>query len=274
MILGLFSALVFAFALVSLVKQSPKVITIGTKPDIEQKILAEMVVILLDQHLDLKVRHLSDLEGTWVCFNALCSGSLDLYIEYSGTALMAILKEDPSRGIDFLREELSRRYDLEWLEPLGFHNSYGLFVKNKSPLNLFSELAPETISVDPEFFARKDFALLQESYGLSQKPTIMDQGLLFLSQPNVMSASTTDARILKHGLRALVDDKRILPTYEPAPLVNGAFLRQHPQVRDVLCKLKNSITQEAMIAMNARVEINSEKPYDVAFDYLKMKGLL
>ena len=253
------------------IRRETSAITIGSKIETESSILAEVLSILIQKQTDLKVRHIADLEGTWVCFNALIAGDIDLYIEYTGTALAAILKEDHTKGADYIREEMLKRYDLCYLECLGFENSYALFTKNQD-IVAFSQLQDPTLrlGVDAEFSARNECDVLTSAYGISYE--IMDQGLLFLSSHDVIVAASTDART--KGFIRLIDDDELFPKYRPHPLVSNRTLQRHPELKDVLISCKNLITRDEMVQMNIEVALNHKKPYDVALNYLQSKGLL
>ncbi len=253
------------------IRRENNAVKIGSKVETESSILAEIVSLMIQKQTHLKVHHLTGLEGTWVCFNALCAGDIDLYIEYTGTALSAILKEDHNQDSAFIRDEMQKRYDLCWLETLGFENSYALFTKNDA-IKTFSHLKDLTfrLGVDAEFSARKECERLISAYGVNFE--IMDQGLLFLSDHDVIVAASTDART--KDFTRLEDDDHLFPKYCPSPLVTHSILKRHPELWDVLLSCKNLISLEEMVQMNIEVDLNHKKPYDVALNYLQSKGLL
>ncbi len=258
---------------ISLSQSASRCVVIGAKCNVEQEIVSEMMGILIHERLGIKTRVMHNLEGTWVCFNALKSGAIDMYVEYTGTALVAILKKEPSCSVSELRSEMAL-YGLAWLESLGFQNSYGLFVKNDDSLAHLSQISGERVAIDAEFYSRKEYDTLEKVYHFENAPTLADQGLLYISGERIIGAAVTDARLQKYGRRVLVDDKSVLPTYEPAPLVREETLQKFPQLEGVLALTRNLISQDEIVELNLKVELKGEKAYDVAFAYLKNKGLI
>ncbi len=226
-----------------------------------------------------------DLGGTFVCHQALTSGELDLYPEYTGTAFTAILKEkpvpDPARVREAVAREYARRWKLAWLPPLGFENTFALVMRGDAARRLgvtkISDLArhPElSPGFGYEFVERADgWAGLAAAYGLAftARPREMDLGLLYsaLSQGrvDVVAGNSTDGLIAALNLAVLEDDRRYFPPYEAAFVAREAVIRE-PRARRALERLSGSISADAMRRMNAAVDRDHRAPRDVAHDFL------
>lgn len=266
------------------------VITIGAKNNTENRILAEMIALLIEKNTDLKVRKKFHLEGTFIAFQALISKSIDLYVEYTGTALLSILKKpsthDPQKDFEILRKKFLKKYQLVWLGPFGFQNSYVLImqrsVAESLQIHTISELVPYfkngdlKLGLDPEFVIRDEFKQLKTCYLFNPKFIIMDQSLLYLALINqsiqVLDGDYTDGRILRFDLITLKDDKNCLPAYIAAPLIRKDILDKYPDIRTILAQLDEQITTEKMREMNEEADQTSFEM--VAKNFLRSKGML
>ncbi|NGX47986.1 MAG: Carnitine transport binding protein OpuCC, partial [Chlamydiae bacterium] len=168
---GLFLFILF-FSLSFETFRGKKNIVIGSKNCTEQHILGEMLAQLVEHHTDLKVKRCFNLEGTTICFNALRSGTIDTYFEYTGTALLEILKEPLIEGplFPYVKKALEQKYDLLFQDPLAFSNKYVLIARADSGLKKISDIPPNArIAFDPEFASRKEGDLLRKKYPLKCK---------------------------------------------------------------------------------------------------------
>ncbi|MDN3506573.1 MAG: glycine betaine ABC transporter substrate-binding protein [Simkaniaceae bacterium] len=270
----LLAGLVFLM-LQSQTKASDNTLTIGSKNCTEQHILAEILAQLVETHTDLKVKRLFNLEGTSICFNALKSRTIDVYFEYTGTALLDILKEPLKQGplYPYLKEVFAKQ-NLSYLDPLSFSNQYVLIARADSSLHNISDIPPHVrIAIDPELAARKDLKLLQQAYMINQQPKLMDQVLLYFSLQNnaidVMSGFSTDGRLKSSEFRALIDDRKALPNYVAAPLVRKEVLEQHPQLISVFVRLKDQIEDSEISDLNYQVETLGYNVPSVVRKFLK-----
>ncbi|MBN1422303.1 MAG: ABC transporter permease subunit, partial [Planctomycetes bacterium] len=226
-------------------------VRIGAKNFTEQLILAEMMAHLIESRTDLDAERI-DLGGTMLCHAALENGEIDVYAEYSGTGLTAILHLSPSDDPQADRARLVRayreRFDLEWLSPFGFDNTYALCAREsdarrrgwRTVSDLAADAADLRAGFTSEFMERPDgYPLLRTTYGFDfgsardLEPSLMYRAISS-GEVDVISAFATDGRIEAFGLRPLIDDKRFFPRYDAAPVIRGALLRIHPEVGEAL----------------------------------------
>ena len=266
-------------------------IVIGSKNFEESRLLAEMFAQLLESRTDLQVERRLGLAGTQVCFEALRTGAIDVYPEYTGTGLVSILSEkaggDNTATLRRVRSEFLTRWDLWWLAPLGFENSWEIAVPQelaeREKLRTISDLARISSRLrggfGHEFVGREDGLLgLERIYGLrfaSVQP--LQQALQYQAagdrRIDAMDAYTTDARLLRYRLVVLEDDKGFFPPYDAAPLVRGATLARHPEVGTVLGLLAGAFDEDRMRALNFRLQEKGESEAVVARDALRELGL-
>jgi len=268
-------------------------IIIGSKNDTEGIILSEIHAQLIENDLDVKVKRNFALNGTLICFNAIRTQAVDLYIEYTGTAYSAILKKSiegkkGSEILDELRTSFEEKYDLIWLDPLGFQNAYVILmdplkaeehnIATLSDLSLALQQGDRLeVALDPEFYARQEMTILEERYQMVfPNLKVMEHALLYLTLRNgtvdVINGYGTDG--MAKGFLILKDDREKLPAYEAIPLVRREILEKFPQLRGVLQKLSGKISEERMRRMNYKVEKNGESIYSVAHYFLLQESLI
>ncbi len=266
-----------------------KTITIGSKNFTEQQILAELAAQLIEKHTDLAVERRLGLGGTGICHDALLEGELDLYIEYTGTGLVDVLSRpvltDPDEAYLAVAQGYREQFDLHWLPPIGFNNTYAITVRgemaDKLKLKTVSDLASHADELSggftSEFVERPDgLPGLSKHYGLELQSVVdVDPGLMYKAvaegQVDVISAFATDGRIAAYDLRVLKDDRSFFPPYDAAPVVRGQLLRDHPEVRDVLALLAGSISDDEMRLMNFVVDEKKQKPSEVARRWIEAR---
>ena len=259
-------------------------IRVGSKNFTEQVILGEIAAQALET-AGLPVERRFDLGGTFVCHEALVSGGLDVYPEYTGTAFTAVLREkpvaDPGRVRETVAREYARRWKIAWLPPLGFENAFALVMRGDEARRLgiarISDLArhPDlTPGFGYEFVERADgWAGLAAAYGLAftARPREMDLGLLYSAleqrRVDVVAGNSTDGLIAAMDLAVLQDDRRYFPPYEAAFLVRDAVGRD-VRVRRALERLSGTISADAMRRMNAAVDRDRRAPREVAQAFL------
>ena len=261
-------------------------IRVGSKNFSESVLLGE----ILTQHLrrrSIDVEHKSSLGGTFVCHQAMLANDLDVYVEYTGTALVAVLKETPpSNEADAVRARVEQAYrekfEIVWLPSLGFDDSFAILVRKSDADSLglakISDLASHTklrTGFGYEFVQRTDgWKAFAETYALhfDDAPTTMDLGLTYKAladgKVDVIAGNATSGLIDKLGLVQLVDDKKFFPPYEAAPLVRKKVADEKKNVVDALTLLGGKITTAEMRAMNARIDAEGQAPGDVARDFL------
>lgn len=251
-------------------------ITVGAKNCTEQNLLSEIIAILIEEKTDIKVRRRYNLEGTTITFHSLTSGGIDLYVEYTGTALLDILKQPlcPTPHRPFLEKVFDEKFAIKWMPTLGFSNQYVLIARKELGIARISEVdAHHTIAFDPEFQVRPELALLRTVYDHPFEGSLMDQVLLYFSLQNgsidLISGFSTDGRLEDPSFCVLEDDLGCLPAYEAAPLVRSEVLQKFPELYVVFQLLEGKIDEQEMRRMNHLVEFEGKKVSEVARNFLK-----
>ena len=267
---SLLSALAF-FILVGPGFASPgNTIIVGSKNFLENRLLAEMFAQLIETQTTLTVERRLGLAGTQICFQALTTGGIDLYPEYTGTGLVTILGEppmrDPTAVLNRVRREFRKRWNLWWLAPLGFDNSYALALRRDRAHALNIRTITDLVRVAPtlraafgyEFIQRADgLPGLKELYGLQFSEVIgMQQSLKYQATDkgdvDVLDVYTTDGRLAVYDFVVLEDDRQFFPPYDATALVRGATLERHPELGTVLSLLTNALSPTHMRKLNLR----------------------
>lgn len=267
-------------------------IVVGSKNFEESRLLAEMFARLIEARTHLPVERRFGLAGTQICFEALRTGAIDIYPEYTGTGLVTILGEQPMGGptatMNRVRGEFLRRWDLWWLAPLGFENSWALAVPRELArsrgLASIADLARVSKDLTAvfgyEFVAREDgFAGLRKRYGLEFRDVkSMQQALQYQAigerRADCIDAYTTDGRLMVHDLVVLEDKDHFFPPYQATALVRGETLRAHPEVGSALSLLASSLDDETMRGLNLRTQEKGEPVPRVAQEALERLGLI
>jgi osmoprotectant transport system substrate-binding protein len=242
---------------------------VGSKNFTEQIVLGELLAQQIEAHTALRADRRFDLGGTLLCQQALLAGQMDLYPEYTGTALTVILKEppasDPAAVYQTVRDAYKSRFGLEVGPPLGFNNTFAIVVRGDDAARLHLRAISDLIPIAPkwragfgyEFMERPDgYPGLVKAYGLSfgSQPRIMDLGLLYRAlqekQVDVVAGNSTDGLIAALGLVVLEDDRHYFPPYQAVSVVRGVALEQHAGLREVLDALGGTISEDDMRRMN------------------------
>lgn len=285
--------------------QDEPTVTVGSKNFTEQLILAEMVALMLEDE-GYDVERQLDLGGTAIAHQALISGDIDVYVEYTGTGLVAILgmdlPEDTGNGdeatpeadalidevYDIVAAEYPEEFGVEWLEPWGFNNTFALIVTSETAeeygLETISDLEDVagdlTIGTEPEFPVRPDgLPGLEELYGFSFGDTqTADAGLLYDAvvdeQVDVIAGISTDGRVPAFDLVILEDDLGFFPPYYAAPVVSQGLLEEAPEVEEILNQLSGVIGDDQMAELNFQVDDGGLEPIEVAQQFLEDEGIL
>lgn len=268
------------------------VVRIGSKNFTEQLVLAEVVAQLVEARTELRVERYSNLGGTMICHEALVSGELDLYVEYSGTALTAVLNlempESPDDLWTIVTEEYRERFDLEWLPPLGFDNSYTIAVRrddaSERGWTTISDLARDATDLraglTAEFAERADgYPGLSRRYGFAfGEVRDLDPALMYRAlagnEVDAIAAFSTDGRIEAYDLQTLGDDASYFPPYQAAPVARREVLKRWPDLRGVLSVLADRIDDATMRGLNASVDEGKRSIEAVASEFLRERGLV
>jgi glycine betaine/choline ABC-type transport system substrate-binding protein len=261
-------------------------LVVGSKNFTEQLVLGEILAQHVERRLGIPVDRKLNLQGTLIAHTALTAGQIDLYPEYAGTALAAVLKEEPPRNAravyERVRDEYRRRFAVEWLEPLGIDNSFALAVRGGDArarsLRTLSDAAALKgfwrLGIGSEFLDRRDGLPALAPYGFqwAGAPRTMDLGLLYAAleqnRVNIVAGSATDGLLAARDFVVLADDRRVFPAYEVCVAVRGAALAKHPGLRGALAELSGRITNAEMRKMNLAVDGGRRDPRDVAREFL------
>jgi osmoprotectant transport system substrate-binding protein len=292
--LSVFACFVFAcaIALGSCGAVGHDEIVVGSKNFSEQALLGEIVAQHLEARTHQEVTRRFYLAGSYICQQALLAGRIDMYVEYTGTALTAVLHDplesDPTAVFERVRSEYQRRFGLEVLPSLGFNNTFAIVVRGEDArrlhLRTISDAAPYTrgwrAGFGYEFMERPDgFAGLARTYGLAfaETPRILDLGLLYRAllekQVDFVAGNSTDGLLAARDLTMLDDDKHYFPPYEAVPVVRADALRRFPEMRAALMELAGKINDAEMRRMNYEVDGEHRDIADVAREFLRAKGL-
>lgn len=256
-------------------------IAIGAKNCTEQNILGELLAQLIEEKTDLKVMRKFNLEGTMISFNALNSGTVDVYFEYTGTALLGILNEQiPEEDLyEYVSRVFEERYNLIWMNCLGFSNHYAIITTNTNPINTISEVTPDmNIALDPEFSTRLELNLLKERYDIEWKHTIMDPVMLYFSLLNgeikIMDGYSTAGRLADSRFKVLQDDRGAMPRYEVAPVIRKKTIERYPELREIFALLEGKISEEEMCTLNYAAEKGEQNIPEIVRQWLGHHQLL
>jgi osmoprotectant transport system substrate-binding protein len=286
---------IVAGVLLSLVAAAPvqaQTVRVGSKNFTEQYIVAEIYAAALENG-GIKVERKINLGGTLIAHQALVTGEIDVYPEYTGTALIAVLKGEVSGDAQKVYEQVKdfyeKQYKVTWLKPAGINNGYVLIVRqdtaDKYKLKTLSDLGKVaddlSLGAGPEFADRKDgIPGLKAVYGIRFKEfkQFAKLGLRYdaLSgkQIDVANGFATDWQIAQQNLVTLEDDKNLFPPYFIAPVIRQDAVAKNPKVVEILNNVSALLDNNTMRRLNAKVEQGREEPRDVAHDFLKEKGVL
>ena len=264
----------------------------GSKNFTEQIILAELLAQQIEAHTALRVDRRLNLGGTLICHRAMVAGQMDLYAEYTGTALAAVLGEASSNDSEAVyrtvRDAYRDRFGFEVGPPLGFNNTFAIVVRSEDAqrlkLRTISDLVPHAAQwragFGYEFMERSDgYPGLARAYGLkfAAAPSIMDLGLLYRAlkehQVDVVAGSSTDGLIIALGMVILEDDRHFFPPYQAVTILRGGALRDHPELRVALDVLGGKISDAEMRQMNYDVDAGQRDPAAVARGFRAARNL-
>jgi osmoprotectant transport system permease protein len=276
--------------LLALQASDPKPVVVASKPFGESYLLAEMFAQLLEAR-GIAVDRRPGLGATEIAFRAIRTGSADVYPEYTGTGLLAILGErpepDPRKVFDRVSREFRRRWNARWLPPLGFENTYAVAVRRETAerygLATLSDLARVGRSLraglTPDFIGRPDgLPGLTRAYGVrfaevrALLPAVKYQALA-AGEVDVIDGYSTDGLIARYDLVVLRDDKRFFPPYEAAALVSGDLVERRPAAIAALTELSSRLDEATMRRLNQRLEVDREPVGRIAREALAGLGL-
>ena len=268
-------------------------IVIGSKNFTESLLLGEIMAQMIRARTSLKVDRRFYLAGTYICQQAILAGRIDVYPEYTGTALTAILKQDASAQKEDVykrvKNEYERRFGLTLGPAFGFNDTFAMEIRGEDARRLNIKTLSQATAFAPqwragfgyEFMERPDgYRGLAATYGLhfAEQPRIMDLGLLTRAlkdhQIDLAGGNTTDGLIPALDLFVLADDRHYFPPYEAVPVIRRQTLEQHPEIAQVLAELGGKISDEEMQNLNYAVEGQHRDATEVVHEFLRSKGLV
>ena len=288
--LGVICAALGAFAGCS--GRRTNTIVVGSKNFPEQALLGEILAEHLEARTHLRVERRFYLAGSYICQQALLAGRIDTYVEYTGTALTAILHDpiesDPSAVFRKVQAEYKSRFRLDVLAPLGFDNTFAIVIRGEDARRLHLATLTGASRYTPqwragfgyEFMERPDgYAGLARVYGLrfAGPPRILDLGLLYRAlldkEVDLVAGNSTDGLLAARDLVVLEDDRHYFPPYEAVPIVREQTLARHPELRAAITELAGKISDAKMQKMNYELVGEHRDIGEVAREFLRSSGL-
>jgi len=267
-------------------------IVVGSKNFTEQLVLGEIIALHLERRLDVEIDRKLNLGGTLLAHQALINGEIDLYPEYTGTALTAILKlppaADPAQVLDQVRAQYRERFQVDWMEPLGFENTYAMVIRGEDArarnIGKLSEAAQWSggwrLGAGYEFQQRPDgLPAVSSVYPIrwSDPPRFMDLGLLYQAlaqkQVDMVAASSTDGMLSKLDAVVLADDRRAFPPYQAGIAARQETMRRFPALSGALRALSGRFSEEQMRRLNYEVDVEHRPLTEVAAAFLESAGI-
>jgi glycine betaine/choline ABC-type transport system substrate-binding protein len=268
-------------------------IVVGSKNFTEQLVLGEMFAQMIEARTHLAVERRFYLAGTFICHQAILAGRIDLYPEYTGTALTAVLKEPPGRDKQEVYRRVQQGYEsrfgLTVGPPLGFDDTFAMVIRGEDARKLNLHTLSQAAAYTPrwragfgyEFMERPDgYKGLVATYGLrfAEAPRIMDLGLITRAlkerQVDMIAGNNTDGLIPALDLFVLEDDRHYFPPYEGVAVMRQAMLKTHPEVEVALDQLAGAIVDEDLRRLNYAVDGEHRDVAAVVRSFLRDRKLL
>ncbi len=268
-------------------------IIVGSKSFTENILIGDMMYDLLKVKIPgANIQNKSNLGGTMVPWNALQSGQIDMYCEYTGTGLVSILKlpvtQNPDEAYQTVKTQYPTKFHIDWMQPIGFNDTYAVAVPQaiatQYNLKTISDLAAVasklTFGAEPEYYTRPDgYAGLTGAYGLKfAAKKELNVGLKYeavaSNQVQVIDVFSTDGALIKYNMVVLKDDKSFFPPYYAAPIVREDLLKAYPQIPAILNALAGKLDDVSMQKLNYQVDVQKQSDTVVAKQFLVSVGLL
>jgi osmoprotectant transport system substrate-binding protein len=285
--------MVCSVALLSCSSSHSDRIVVGSKNFTESFILGELIAQQIESHTNLKVERRFYLAGTYICQQAMLAGRIDIYPEYTGTALTAILKQGISRDrrevYERVKDEYERQFGLTLAPAFGFNDTFAMEIRGEDARRLNLRTLSQAAQFAPQWRAGFGYEFMERPDGyrglvatyefhFAEQPRIMDLGLLARAlkdrQIDFAGGNTTDGLIPALDLVALEDDRHYFPPYEAVPVIREQTLQLHPEIARWLADLAGKISDEEMQKMNYAVDGQHRDTQDVVREFLKAKALV
>lgn len=278
--------------LVAQSENNSKTISIGSKDYTEQHIIAHMLSEIIEKKTDLKVKKKINLGGTQIVFDSLKRNDIDLYVEYTGTIYNDILKMpkniDEAKLQEDAKNTFAHDYKISMLGQMNFNNTYTLAVTKQLSEQYHLEKISDLKRVSKqlktgtsfEFLNREDGLVgIKEKYNLEFKDSIaLDSSARYLALENnevqIIDAFSTDGLLKKFNLVTLKDDLKVFPEYYATPLINQEILNKYPEIVSIIQLLAEQLSNDTMIDLNYKVDVEQKNPKDVAHQFLIEKHLI
>jgi osmoprotectant transport system permease protein len=261
-------------------------VVVASKDFTEQRILGELVAQAIEAGAGVTVERRFELSGD-ICHRGIVAGEIDAYVEYTGTAFTAILKHDPITDPREVYNQVKREYEsqfgLEWLDPLGFNNTFAILVRGDDAKSLGLKTISDAARYAPrwragfgqDFMSRQDgYPGFARTYGLkfAEAPREMDLSITYQAlanrQVDLIAGNSTDGLIDKLGLFQLGDDRRYFPPYEAAPIVRREVLERYPEIRGAIKSLAGKLTDAEMRRLNYAVDSEKRDVKEIVREFL------
>ncbi|MFZ0417922.1 MAG: glycine betaine ABC transporter substrate-binding protein [Candidatus Sulfotelmatobacter sp.] len=286
-------AVFLALLLTSCVRSHVNRVVIGSKNFTESLMLGELLAQMVEARTEVKVERRFYLAGTYICQQAMLAGRIDIYPEYTGTALTAILKQkvagDRKAVYQRVKSEYETRFELTLSPPFGFNDTFAMEIRGDDARRLNLESLSQAAAFAPqwragfgyEFMERPDgYAGLAAVYGLhfAGPPRVMDLGLLAPAlkdhQIDIAAGNATDGLIPALDLFVLEDDRHYFPPYEAVAVIRQQTLQQHPEVGEAIAELAGKISDQEMQKLNYALDGQHRDAREVAQEFLRSKGFV
>jgi osmoprotectant transport system substrate-binding protein len=286
-------AVFLALLLTSCTPSHANRVVIGSKNFTESLMLGELLAQMVEARTQVKVERRFYLAGTYICQQAMLAGRIDIYPEYTGTALTAILKEkvagDRKAVYQRVKSEYETRFELTLSPPFGFNDTFAMEIRGDDARRLNLKTLSQAAAFAPqwhagfgyEFMERPDgYAGLAAAYGLhfAAPPRVMDLGLLAPAlkdhQIDIAAGNATDGLIPALDLFVLEDDRHYFPPYEAVAVIRQQTLQEHPEVGEAIAELAGKISDQEMQKLNYSLDGQHRDAKEVAQEFLRSKGLI
>ena len=287
-----FLAVVLAVTVFSSCRAPKAQIVVGSKFFTEQIVLAELLAQHIEARTGIHVKRKTNLGGTLLVHKAMQAGLVDLYVEYTGTALHAVLNESPTGDsaavYQRVKQLYAQRFNFEVTEPLGFENTFAMVIRGEDAQRLHLQRTSDIVPLAPKWRAGVGFEFLERSdgfrgwserYGLhfAQQPSVMDLGLIYRAlqdhKVDIVAGNSTDGVIDSLHLVILDDDRHYFPPYDAVPIVRQATLEKFPQLRATLAELGGKVTGPDMRHLNYLVDAEQRDVVAVVREFRQSHGL-
>lgn len=263
---------------------------VGGKNFTEQFIMAEMLGMLIEENTDIDLSIQTNLAAN-VIMNAIKSDQVDLYLEYTGTGLTDLGIEpisDPKEAYEVVKKEFDEQYNIKWMKPYGFNNTYALMVTqetaekyNLKTISDMAKIANELTLGSTYIFKERDdgYPGVSKHYDFKfadvkgMDPSLMYQAVV-QGEVDVISGFATDGRMAAFGLVILEDDQQFFPPYDATVIIRGEILEQYPELEEIVNQLVGRIDDNKMAELNAAADLDKREPADIAREFLEEEGLI